>query len=214
MIVDRRSWILSKLKKGEKIIDIGSANGWIFKNTPFFNDVVYLDIDLYNLPNFIRMNAEFIYDNRYLLPDKSFDVAILAEILEHVENPIKVLKGAARIAKRLVITVPDPSNWDKKYYPYETIEEVVKRRKMPIKELAKVSHPDALEFYKKDNYQHLFHRRWYTKSLLEKHLHSAGIYNYSIINLKYAGWAFFCVEAFNNMQIDTSCIEELKVKVK
>jgi len=204
--MDRREWILSQLRKGEKIIDIGSADGWIFKGTPFFNDVVYLDIDLYDLPNFIRMNAEFIYDNRYLLPDKSFDVAVVAELLEHVENPVKVLKGANRIAKRIVLTVPDPANWDERLFPYETLEDAVKRRGMSPEELAKVSNPNAKEFFTKDNYEHLFHKRWYTQEMLEEHLRQAGISNYKIENLRYSGWAFFCVV--------TNTEEGLKVKIK
>lgn len=193
--IDRKSWILNQLNINEKIIDIGSANGWIFKDTPFFDRVTFLDIDLYDLPNFIRMDAEWIYDNRFLIPDKSFDVAVLGEILEHVEDPVKVLKGAKRIAKKIIITVPDPANWYREYYPYETLDEAVKRRNMTPEELAKISNPDTKEFFTKDNYLHLFHRRWYTKEMLEKHLREAGIENYEIINLQYSGWSFFCVIA-------------------
>lgn len=55
------------------------------------------------------------------LDDKSFDAAVMLDVIEHVEDPIQVLQNAARIVKDdgvLVITVPAYpflfSDWDKR----------------------------------------------------------------------------------------------------
>ena len=192
--IDRRLWIHSKLKVGEKILEVGSADGWVFKDSPFAPYITYIDLDVYDLPNFVQMDAHNLVDAEKSFPDKSFDAAVLGEVLEHVEDPVKVLKGANRVAKRILITVPDPSNWIPEYRPFENIEQLLKRTGKTLEELARESNPHTKRFYTEDGYKHLFHKRWYTKEMLEQHLKEAGINNYSVENLMYDGWAFFCVE--------------------
>jgi hypothetical protein len=193
--IDRRLWIHSKLKVGEKILEVGSADGWVFKDSPFAPYITYIDLDVYDLPNFVQMDAHDLVEPKKSFPDKSFDAAVLGEVLEHVEDPVKVLKGANRVAKRILITVPDPSNWIPEYRPFENIEQLLKRTGKTLEELARESNPHAKRFYTEDGYEHLFHKRWYTKEMLEQQLKEAGIRNYSIEDLRYDGWAFFVVEA-------------------
>ena len=188
MNIDRRNWILSQCKQGERILDIGSANGWIFYGTEL--NVIRVDLDEYDLPNFYRMDA---HDLKF--PDKFFDVAVLGEILEHVKDPVKVLSEAKRVAHRLVITVPDEANWAKELYPYETLEQSLQRQGVKTRlELAKIGNPNAKSFYDGDNMDHLWHHRHYTRETLEEDLKKAGL-NYNIEVLQYDGWSFFCVTA-------------------
>lgn len=188
--MDRKQWIHSQIKHGEKILDIGSANGWIFKDTPLLASyVTSIDLDQYDIPNFIRMDAQ---DLKF--PDNSFDVAIMGEILEHVDDPIRVLKEAGRVARKIIITVPDEVNWAKEYYPYDTIEEMTKRRGMTLEQVVKVSNPNTKEFYQ-DGYKHLFHERHYTEATLRADLKAAGITGYELNLLSYQGWSFFVVNA-------------------
>ncbi|MCJ7772798.1 MAG: glycosyltransferase, partial [Desulfobacterales bacterium] len=187
--MDRRQWIHSQIKPGEKILDIGSADGWIFKGTAFVQNVTSIDLDLYDIPNFIRMDAQ---DLKF--EDNSFDVAIMGEILEHVDDPVKVLKEAKRVARRIIITVPDEANWVKEYYPYDTTDEMTKRRGMTLEQIVKVSNPNAKEFIK-DVFKHLFHGRHYTAETLRADLEKAGITNYEMNRLSYQGWSFFVVSA-------------------
>ncbi len=186
--MDRRQWIHSQIKPGEKILDIGSADGWIFKGTVFAPYVTSIDLDQYDMPNFIRMDAQ---DLKF--PDNSFDVAIMGEILEHVDDPICVLKEATRVARKIIITVPDEANWAKEYYPYDTIEEMTKRRGMTLEQIVKVSNPNTKEFCQ-DGYKHLFHERHYTEETLRADLEKAGI-SYEMNCLSYQGWSFFVVVA-------------------
>lgn len=187
--IDRRQWILSQIKPNDKILDIGCADGWIFKNTAHVKNVVSIDVDTYELPNFIRMNARHLK-----FDDNSFDVAVLGEILEHIEDARQVLKEAMRVAKRIIITVPDEANWTKDKFPYETIEEMTKRRGISLEEISNVSNPNAKEFYK-DGYKHLFHCKHYSEETLCIDLDRAGIIDYEISRLTYNGWSFLVVTA-------------------
>lgn len=190
--MDRCQWILDHCELGKTILDVGSNDGHIFNGTPFAKYVTNVDIDLYDIPNFYRMSAENLK-----FPDKSFDIGILAEILEHSANSVQILKEANRVAKRVLITVPNEHEWDKAYYPFETIDQGMKRRNLTLEEIAKVSNPNVKEFYTKDNYDHLFHCRYYTQSTLERDLKLAGIKDYKFETLRYGDpqWSFFAIDA-------------------
>lgn len=187
--MDRREWILSKCKKDEKILNVGSGNGWIFKDSGL--TVIHVDIDRYDIPYFIQMDA---HDLKF--PDKSFDVVALTEILEHVQDPVKVLKEAKRVAKkRIIITVPNEAEWISLYLPYQTVEESLVREGLTRRQLAMRNNPDVTELYEKDNLDHLWHQRHYDKAMLEDHLKQAGITDYKLEVLSYQGWSFFTVVA-------------------
>ena len=191
---ERREWILNQCNVGEKILDVGSANGWIFRNTPLEPYVTFMDIDRYSRSNFIQLDAHKLatYEESGI-EDKSFDVAILGDILEHVDDPVKVLRGAKRVARRLIITVPDPENWIEEYRPYETLEEVSNRKGKTPYEMAKEDNPQVMTFHMEDGCSHIFHRRWYTEESLKNDLKLADIENFSIERLQYSGWSFFVV---------------------
>lgn len=190
--MDRQQWILNKvnnIKIGERIIDIGGNDGHIFNNTQFAKYVTTVDIDKYSIPNFYQMDA-----NDLKFPDKSFDIAILAEILEHVEDPVQVLKEANRVAKRVLMTIPNEHEWDKSYFPFQTLEEASKTKNKTIEELAIEGNPNATEFYTKDGHKHLFHNRYYEEYTLKADLEIAGIIDYKMEKLQYNGWSFFVVD--------------------
>lgn len=68
----------------------------------FGASATHLDIDLWNLPNFVQGDC-------HSLPfaDGSFDTAILGDILEHCTIPELAVQEACRVARRVVITVPE-----------------------------------------------------------------------------------------------------------
>jgi len=194
---DRGEWIRNKCKNSKKILHVGSAGNEIFRGSDLEKYVTPLDIDLYDLPRFIQLDAaDLITYKKSGIKDNEYDTVVLAEILEHVKDPITVLKGAKRVGRRLVITVPDPANWDLKYKPYQTIEEEIKVTGLTQIESARRSNPMAKELYTKDNCDHMFHHRWYTEKMLRDHLSKAGIFKYKLDTLAYDGWSFFVVEAF------------------
>lgn len=79
-----------------RILNIGCGD------FPFPGDAVNFDLDKYDYPGFVQGDAHHLP-----FGDKSFDTAILGDILEHVLRPVDVVKEAARVSKRLVMTIPE-----------------------------------------------------------------------------------------------------------
>ena len=189
--VDRFNWILQRCRIGEKIIDIGAQDGHTFNGTPFAGYVISVDLDKYDFPGFVQMDA---HDLKF--SDKEFDIAILGEILEHVENPVQVMKEANRVAKRVLMTVPNEYEWDKSLLPFKNLEEYGRQRNQTVEDMAKEGNPKAIEFHIEDNYKHLFHNRYYTEDMMKADLESAGITDYKLNKLQYGQpqWSFFVVD--------------------
>lgn len=189
--MDRFQWILKNCKLSDRIVDIGGNDGHTFVNTPFRPYVTTVDIDKYDIPNFYQMDA---HDLKF--PDKFFDTSILAEILEHVEDPVQVIKEAKRVSKRILMTIPNEYEWDQSIFPFETIETGMKRKNQTLEQMAREGNPAVKEFYTKDNYKHLFHNRYYTEDMLRADLEKAGITDYKLEKLQYGSpqWSFFVVD--------------------
>lgn len=186
--IGRKEWLHQNIKLCEKVLDIGSNDGFIFRGTNF--NVTSVDIDKYEFPGFIQMDAHNLQ-----FADNSFDVAVLGDMLEHVTDPIQVMKEANRVANRIVFTVPDEVNWTKEHSPNETVEQMIKRLGITLEEAIKVSNPNAIEFYTEDDRKHLWHNRRYIENTLRQDLESAGIRDYKLERLKYDGWSFFVVNS-------------------
>lgn len=167
------------------IIDIGSNNGSVFPD--FMRDrITSVDRDLYDIPNFVRANAE-----KLPFKNQEFDTAVLAEILEHVDNPVKVIREALRVSRRVIITVPNDALWDKDRYPFEDIDKTIARTGKTREELAKLGNPDVKDFDKSDNLGHLWHVRWYSRETLDIDLKKAGVKSYYITDLSECGVHWF-----------------------
>ena len=84
--MNRREWILNQISDRDRVLEVGSEDGWLWGGTPF--DVTLCDCDVY------QTGKPFIKADAHCLPfaDGSFDVVVLAEVLEHVYNPLTVLK--------------------------------------------------------------------------------------------------------------------------
>lgn len=184
----RLAWVRSMCTAGEKIVDIGGNKGHTFDGWNR-DDVTTVDMDKYEIPNFYQADA-----TNLPFGDKTFDVACLNEVMEHMPDPVSALKEAKRVAKkRIVITVPNEHEWLEEQEPFTTIEMKCKREGKTREELAREGNI-AVAFDTKDNYEHLYHVRYYTKELLEQHLREAGIDNYKIIKMNQGVWAFYgCV---------------------
>jgi ubiquinone/menaquinone biosynthesis C-methylase UbiE len=167
----RLGWIREQAEG--KIVDIGGNNGHTFGENP---NVTVVDIDLYDIPNFVRADAQDLP-----FKDKEFDTAVLAEILEHVPDPVKALKEAKRVAKKVVITVPNEYEWQEELKPFNTLDKEAEREGLTPLQLAIKGNPDCKEFH--HDLEHLYHCRWYTRETLEKDLKEAGYTNYKIHEL-------------------------------
>ena len=99
-----------------KTLDIGTNDGSLVPHAhnmmgqEFCHDndwLVSFDIDHWNLPNFVRGDA-----HRLPFKTDSFDTVVMADMLEHTPDPVKILKEASRIAKSLlIVTLPNEAEW-------------------------------------------------------------------------------------------------------
>ena len=106
---------LYRIKKNDRILEIGSGGGQALEFLGKY-EISYLplDISLKNLKQIKELSSLKIFPtagDAYQLPftDSSFDLVILSEVLEHLDNPAQALKEIKRILKKgsvLIVSVP------------------------------------------------------------------------------------------------------------
>ncbi|MEM4154987.1 MAG: glycosyltransferase [Candidatus Caldarchaeum sp.] len=150
------------LKGRVRILDVGGEDGFLFAGTGW--DYTVMDIDLYEVPDgrFVRHDA----DKPWPFEDQSFDVVVLGEVLEHVENPLHVLKEAYRSAASMVLaTVPNEYEWHADKAPLISREERMKRDGFTdvdrMAEHFAGKSPYLRELYPESVKPHLWHVRWF-----------------------------------------------------
>ncbi len=100
----------------EKVVEVGAGEGSLLKilaqNPQFAKEVYALEISNSGIAAIKEKNIENLkevlkfdgYHTPY--PDKYFDLAVVAHVLEHVEHERLFLREVARISKKQVIEVP------------------------------------------------------------------------------------------------------------
>jgi ubiquinone/menaquinone biosynthesis C-methylase UbiE len=116
------SFLLAKQSDTPRIVDIGCSIGDMFENAAINVDIKSLDEmkaeakphhgDI-EIPNYIQADAA-----RLPFKDKEFDVAVLSEILEHVDDPVAVIREAKRVARFVIISVPNEYMWSPDKKPF------------------------------------------------------------------------------------------------
>jgi len=104
-----KSLILDKFAVG-KCLDIGFGSGVYAE---YLKEMGHGVVGIDSEPEFVKQaqkkypRIEFVLGSVYKLPfkKKEFDTAILFDVLEHVDD-MKALREVARVAKRVIITVP------------------------------------------------------------------------------------------------------------
>lgn len=114
--LDRIGWTRSNVSLEDTILEVGASENAVWRGTPY--RVTKLNPP--DSPNISRETTDVIAWGEALpFKDKAFSVVSLCEVLEHVEDPERVLKEAIRVAKeKIVITVPNEFIWPPKLAPF------------------------------------------------------------------------------------------------
>ncbi|HPS61323.1 MAG TPA: methyltransferase domain-containing protein [Candidatus Cloacimonas sp.] len=177
-VIDRIAWIRTVTDVSKKIVDIGCNEGHLFAGYDRKN-ITSVDIDLYDIPNFVRADAQSLP-----FGDKTFDIAVLGEVVEHCPDPLKAVTEARRVAKQVIVTVPYEQKWTSILDPMMPIEKKLEKERTTAVEIAKSGNPKAKDFYTEDNFQHLYHSHFFTPKTLEKLLKDAGFEKYRICEIR------------------------------
>lgn len=87
---------------GKTLLDIGCQDLSIYNHLKNRYDITLADL----FPNHKLIKKEDIQDLSF--KNKSFDIVLCQEVLEHVEDPIKAISELKRITKKqLIISVPN-----------------------------------------------------------------------------------------------------------
>ena len=102
---DRIARMLAPIKPGEFVLDVGCNTGYVVDFLPPSCTVAGVDV----APALVRLarrrlaRADVAPAEALPYPDRSVDVVILGEILEHVHDPGEVLREARRVSRRLIV---------------------------------------------------------------------------------------------------------------
>lgn len=109
---------LAQKTGAEKVLDAGCGEGFVIerlkKDLPAQFMGLDIEKDALNIAKGKNPQVDFKQASVYDIPfeDKSFDLVILSEVLEHLEDPTKALYEVARVAgKYVLVSVPHEPVW-------------------------------------------------------------------------------------------------------
>lgn len=111
-----------KATPGGRLVDVGCGNGTLIerlKNLGWRVEGVELDGLAAQVAR--RRNLEVYYGTLEArnYPDESFDAVTISHVIEHVYDPLQLLRECHRILKpqgRLIVATPNLSSWGHKYF--------------------------------------------------------------------------------------------------
>jgi hypothetical protein len=111
---EKMKYLLPHLNKDMKILDIGGGDGscWDSVDTRFTVDLLDFDEELSSKSTYYRnIFVSDIKEDNIECRCSKYDVVCLMGILEHVEDPVSLLKAAGKCSSTIFITVPNAESF-------------------------------------------------------------------------------------------------------
>jgi SAM-dependent methyltransferase len=111
-IMNYHEFFVNNIGENDVVLDVGCGNGALtYDIAKKAKKVVGIDVNEKNIDfarkNFSRENITYICgDAMKLLPEEEFDVIVLSNVLEHIENRVEFLKTLKKRGKKFLIRVP------------------------------------------------------------------------------------------------------------
>lgn len=108
---------LVRKKRPKRIVDLGCGyNAYLLNSLKkYSNNLVGVDVSVNKKIGGIKFHERAIKDNLNFLEDSSADLVIMNSVLEHLENPLEILKEVYRILDKNGVAVINVPNWLGKY---------------------------------------------------------------------------------------------------
>ena len=101
-------WAAIQQHLGESFLDVGCGNGSYVLKLVNRVDARGVDLDRYDSWTVRREQFQIADAAKLPFQDDSFDTVVCFEVIEHVKNPIHVLRELARVARRhVIVSVPN-----------------------------------------------------------------------------------------------------------
>jgi len=118
-----KQWVLDRLSPGERVVDIGGgASAYLQWMAELGCDVTVIDFN----PARIELASRTLSHQKLRwvcadvtewMPESRFDVVVCCHMIEHLDDPVGVLRGMTGLASRLLVAVPpEHSRWEKLMY--------------------------------------------------------------------------------------------------
>ena len=109
----RCRWLVERAKAAcGRVLDIGCADNWLI---PELDNAIHVDTIEQVTRNYVRADAHHLP-----FKDRSFEAVVMGDILEHVEDPVRCIREAARATGKICATVPNEYAWGKDKRPFQT----------------------------------------------------------------------------------------------
>lgn len=111
-LIDYHKFFINNIEAKDIVLDIGCGNGALtFDVAQKSKKVIGIDLSGNNIDfarkKYSAKNIEYICgDALKNLPTENFDVIILSNVLEHIENRVEFLKKIKNISPKILIRVP------------------------------------------------------------------------------------------------------------
>jgi SAM-dependent methyltransferase len=110
-IIRYDKFFLEKINNADEVLDVGCSKGWLSnilsKKAKYVLGIDFNEKSIESAKKYASDNLKFVVGDVVAYNfNQKFDVVILSNVLEHIENRVDFLKRISQIGKKLLVRVP------------------------------------------------------------------------------------------------------------